>query len=321
MKLKKNTHYFLWFYFLTCAIVVGVVGVGLFFPQILGIQSIDEWPTLFDVAAEKSGVEKRGSALMPFVHAAFEAPGLWAVNVYAVAPTIAAIVMAAVYFGRRGLRMLLSRLRPWRNGVTASRGLRVLGWLIATMAGIKLCELGLGHAMGLEPQFALGVDVFSLTFVWFYLSAMFLDQGGLLEETGWRGYATPILQSTMSSPLKAALFLGFFWAAWHLPREIAAGHASLSSFLYDQFWFFAGTILLTIIIHFFFNRLGGSTLSAIAVHGLSNDSVGLGGSGYDPSNPMVLVVQWFPYVLAVAIILAIDGSNLGMRDEDRLPVA
>jgi hypothetical protein len=125
----------------------------------------------------------------------------------------------------------------------------------------------------------------------------------------------------MSSPLKAALFLGFFWAAWHLPREVAAGHESLPAFLYDQFWFFTGSILLTIIIHFFFNRLGGSTLSAIAVHGLSNDSVGLGGAGYDPTNPVVPLIQWLPYVLAVGIILAVDGSNLGMRDEDRIPVS
>ncbi|HIG44799.1 MAG: CPBP family intramembrane glutamic endopeptidase [bacterium] len=46
-----------------------------------------------------------------------------------------------------------------------------------------------------------------------------MDQGELLEEAGWRGYATPLLQDGGVNPLMAAVIVGLAWSLWHVPRD------------------------------------------------------------------------------------------------------
>src|SRR5688500_12130455 len=40
--------------------------------------------------------------------------------------------------------------------------------------------------------------------------------GALGEETGWRGFALPHMQTRLG-PLAASLVLGLLWAFWHVP--------------------------------------------------------------------------------------------------------
>lgn len=121
---------------------------------------------------------------------------------------------------------------------------------------------------------------------------MFLDIGGLCEQVGWHGFAQPLLQKQLN-PLKAALLLGLLWGMWHLlmkPDALAGGFTY--SIVYFAF-FVARLILLSVIMNYFVNLLGGAALIAVAIHGLNNDSLGLQGG---------LVGQGF---------LA-DNSNLGL---------
>ena len=46
--------------------------------------------------------------------------------------------------------------------------------------------------------------------------------GGLLEESGWRGYALPQLQPRMGA-LWASIILGVIHACWHLPLFFIPG--------------------------------------------------------------------------------------------------
>ena len=55
--------------------------------------------------------------------------------------------------------------------------------------------------------------------------------GPLFEEPGWRGFALPRLQAALG-PLPAALALGTFWAAWHLPLFLYPGWTSMPVWLY-----------------------------------------------------------------------------------------
>ena len=45
---------------------------------------------------------------------------------------------------------------------------------------------------------------------------------GPIEEFGWRGYATPLLQRRMA-PVFAGLLIGLIWAIWHLPAFFLSG--------------------------------------------------------------------------------------------------
>lgn len=305
----------LWvFYLIALVIPVGLVGIGVFAPAAFGLDNIGDYWTQLDETMEEAGITRRGAALMPFVQASLIRPVYWTVNIFAAAPTIGAVITAGLFYGRRGLWDLVNRLRPWRSGVVAWRGLCWWGLMIFLLAALKLMEFGLYWIAGLKPQWIWGVNLFSMTFVWFYLSAMFLDQGGLLEETGWRGFALPLLQDSMKTPLAAAIFLGVFWAAWHLPRELVNSYESTAEFLLSQTVFFLVSIFLTIIISFFFNKTGGSTLIAIAVHGLSNDSAGLSGVKLDGPVWVEEVCRTLPYLLAAVLIVFLSGSQLGLRN-------
>jgi hypothetical protein len=309
--------YFLWFYLLALGIPVGIVTIGVLAPHFYGLESIDEYWTLMDATMSQAGIEKRGSALLPFVRVSLIQPLFWTVNLFAAAPTIAGIVMAWLYFRERGLRDLIDRMRPWRAQTSPVEGLRWWGCMALVLAATKSLEFALYRLAGMTPEWIWGADLFSLTFLWFYLSAVFLDQGGLLEETGWRGYALPRLQDSMTTPLHAALFLGIFWAIWHLPRELANSYESATEFLVSQTAFFLVSVFLTIIISFFFNKTGGSTLIAIAVHGLSNDSVGLSGTTVDGSALLEGVCHTLPYLLVATALLWFSGSQLGRRQANR----
>jgi hypothetical protein len=106
------------------------------------------------------------------------------------------------------------------------------------------------------------------------------------------------------------------WFAWHIPVKVdtffyGIGNAiAIFSILMIKF------VLLSIIMTFFFNRVGGTTIIAIAMHGLSNDSVRLGGEILSDSTKVYLLTEInlvIPMiVVAIGLILKTKG-RLGFR--------
>ncbi len=196
-------------------------------------------------------------------------------------PLIAALIVVPIFFSRSGLRELAGRLRFWR-GVPVSRGLVTWGLLIAfytvmnlTVAGVRMAFLPESYSAGYHWDFDRSIVRFAMLL----LAALFLDGGGLLEETGWRGFAMPLLQRHLS-PMRTALFLGLLWGLWHVPIKFATLPALWEApgyFVSYYAIYLCGAVGLTIIIHTFVNLSGGSLLIAIAAHGLGNDSIGLRG--------------------------------------------
>ena len=192
------------------------------------------------------------------------------------APDIAALIVAPLAFGRQGLVGLRRRFRFWPHGWSWRRGLRP--WLGATTLFV-----GLSLATAALSRWVLPVEGFSwpgfspTSFVVGLLVAMFLDAGGLFEESGWRGFALPLLRKR-HAPLTASVVLGLLWALWHAPvkfdlflRYGLANGALLFGVLTVKF------VLLSVIIGVFWDWAGQTTLIAVAMHGLSNDSLRLGG--------------------------------------------
>ena len=108
------------------------------------------------------------------------------------------------------------------------------------------------------------------------LVAMFLDLGAVFEENGWRGFALPRLL-TRHSPVVASLVLGLMWAAWHYPVKYDA----FTTYRLAGLWYLAAftlkIVVLTVVMTYFWQRAGQATILAIAMHGLSNDSLRLQG--------------------------------------------
>lgn len=248
-----------------------------------------------------------------------ENAGGFIILVFAAAPTLAAIIVAAASPNLR-LANLLARFKPVGPDYTNAAVGRVYIWLFAAYLGILAIYLGVTVAFG-EPDtvtrsFANLGSIWPVIIAW-CITAPFFDEGGLLEELGWRGFAWPALQSLMTSPLRAAILLGALWWAWHLPREVSVllGDGPLSPWLGQQGWFLMLCIAETIVCVYLVNLCGGSVLPAIIVHGGSNVwSKALSSEMWQLTG--VDVRTWIMLVSAL-IVLALVGSSLGRQVPER----
>lgn len=298
------------FYGLACLIVSGVMAA--FFALMARDPSVATlMGDLYQFIVAGGGY----AGVLPIARFALERPAAWLVLVFAAAPSIAAVVVALAWGGRRGLGRLLSRLRPWR-GVGAAQGLRVYAWL----SGINLLVIAgsLVAVQALVGDAALGGVVQALGGSAFYISLVVLfgafgDEGGLLEELGWRGLAMPLLQQLLASPLLAALLLGLMWWAWHLPRELPGLLAGglTGTWAYHQTVFLVLCVALSIVIAWAVNLTGGSVLPAILIHSGTN----VWSKIVQPPLYDVLgfALRDLLAVVAALIVLAVAGPRLGRR--------
>ena len=111
----------------------------------------------------------------------------------------------------------------------------------------------------------ISLSLISLIIVKFFYQFFFFNATG--EETGWRGFVLPRLQ-TQTSPLIAALIIGVFWATWHFPFWQAQGQPITAvEFLAAMY---IGHILASVLIVWICNRARGSILVAGFAHAALN---------------------------------------------------
>ena len=183
-----------------------------------------------------------------------------------IGPVVAAFVVTAVTDGRTGVADLARRVIRWRVPVrwwlfaVGSPLVLVAAALVVLALGLGLPDLrGFGRMAGL-PQWGV-------LFVWL----VFVLVNGLGEETGWRGFALPLLRRRHGT-LKASLLLVPIWAGWHLPlffllqsyRDL--GPIGLPGFL-------IGLACGSIVLAWLYESASGSVLIAAAWHGTYNLTV------------------------------------------------
>ncbi|MFC4149994.1 CPBP family intramembrane glutamic endopeptidase [Micromonospora mangrovi] len=229
------------------------------------------------------------------------------------APDLAVLVVGLLAGGDH-LRRVGRRWRCWAPAVGRRRGLVI--WLQVTVvfSAMNLATAGLNALTARDNGFVWNVRPLLWPFLLGLLVAMFLDGGAVFEENGWRGFALPLLQRR-HGPLAGSVLLGLMWAGWHLPVKFDLvgygwGAIPLVAVLTAKF------VALTVVMTYFFNRAGGATILAVAMHGLSNDSVRLGGfvfgdglGAYLTSEVNLLIPL---AVVAVGVTVATRG-RLGVR--------
>ena len=164
-------------------------------------------------------------------------------------PAISGVVLVLWYGGLPGLRRYLSRLLLWRAPV---------GWYLLLLIGLPAISY-LGAALGgMSMHEALAQPPLRqlLPLIGFMLIL------GPVEELGWRGYATPLLQRRLA-PIWAGLVVGVFWALWHVPAFFLDGTPQSG---WEVMPFVIGAIGVSIILTAFFNAAHGSILVAILFH-------------------------------------------------------
>lgn len=138
---------------------------------------------------------------------------------YLLGPAIAGLVMIGLVGGRAGYRELLARMLRWRVG---------LQWYALAILAVPLLVTGVLLALSLAdaaylPAIFTAEDKGGLLLMGL---AIGFFGGGLLEETGWTGFALPELRRTRGV-LSAGLILGALWGLWHiLPTYWGSGDSA-----------------------------------------------------------------------------------------------
>ncbi len=171
-------------------------------------------------------------------------------------PFIAALIVIPLTQGVAGLKELGLRMIRWR----------VRWYWYALAIGFPLAVLGLivGLNVALGASTPSVVEYSSVSTILLVLGTKLINPGDgpLGEEPGWRGFALPGLQSTLS-PLVSTLILGVLVTGWHVPILFLEEGGLQPSFLVG---FLLGTVVVTFWYSWLFNHTGGSVLITLIAH-------------------------------------------------------
>jgi membrane protease YdiL (CAAX protease family) len=215
-------------------------------------------------------------------------------------PSVVAIGLTAMVFGRGALRKLLGRLLIWRVNPLWYLGV-VLG-PVALVAGM----VGLNTLLG-GPALSLGMPLVSVAI--FFAFSIF-PGSALGEEIGWRGYVLPRLQSRMSA-LSAALLIAPIWGLWHLPLWLT-GAPGRTPLIYAGFVLSA--FALSVLLTWVYNSTGGSLLLVVLLHATINLPItllydDLGGRVTVP----VLLYFGLQIVAAIVVVIVAGPAHLSRK--------
>jgi uncharacterized protein len=172
-------------------------------------------------------------------------------------PFIAALIVISLTQGLSGLKELGSRMIRWR----------VRWYWYAVAIGLPLAVLGLtvglNVALGASTPSLAGIGSVTTILMVFAIRMVNPGDGALGEEPGWRGFALPGLQSTLS-PLVSTLILAVLVAGWHVPTFYVEGGFQRSILVGG----FLGTVAVTFWYTWLFNRSGGSVLITLVSHAI-----------------------------------------------------
>jgi membrane protease YdiL (CAAX protease family) len=111
----------------------------------------------------------------------------------------------------------------------------------------------------------ISLALIGLVTIKFLYQLFFFNATG--EETGWRGFALPNMQSHIS-PLAASLLLNLCWALWHLFPWMAEGRPVFSLGYWVQTYL--ELLPATVTLCWIYNRSKGSILVAGIAHAAAN---------------------------------------------------
>jgi hypothetical protein len=143
-----------------------------------------------------------------------------AVTAMLAGPPIAGILLTALVSGTAGLRAFLSRLLRWR--VSAR-------WYAVALLTAPLVETAVLLALSrISPVFLPSIVTADGKTSLLLLGIAVGLAGGLVEETGWTGFAIPRLRLRYG-PLTTGLIVGVLWGGWHLLQMWWVGRTSSES--------------------------------------------------------------------------------------------
>lgn len=206
------------------------------------------------------------------------------------APALVALALTVRGEGSAGVGTLLGRIA--RFNVDARWYAFALGYMVViklVAALVHRAVLGTWPQLGTEPWFVMLAAIPVSTFV----------QAG--EELGWRGYALPRLAERFGLG-PAAIVLGVFWAAWHLPLFYLVGADTHGqSFVVYLFQ----VIAISVAMAWLYWRTHMSLILVMLMHAAINNTKdiipSLPRAAADPFSPHASSIAW----IGVAVMWAV----------------
>src|SRR5215207_1138467 len=136
-------------------------------------------------------------------------------------PSVASILMTGLVHGREGLRNLLTRMTRWRVGAR---------WYAVVLLTAPLLSVAVLLALSLtSPEYLPTILTTSDKAALLLLGIVGTLVGGIFEELGWTGFATPTLLRRMRhGVLTTGFIVGVLWGVAHLPLYYWGASGDLS---------------------------------------------------------------------------------------------
>jgi len=223
-----------------------------------------------------------------------------AVELAAVGPSLAAILVAWRMPGAGGARSLFRQFRHWR--------VHPIWYLIALLLPIPILLAADVIWMALGRQSLVWLTVPGA--IPFTIGAALVPPLG--EEFGWRGFAQPRLQRRLGA-LWAAVIVGILWSTWHIWPVFVPGGSKL--FLpSDVAQTYIRLISTAVIYAWIYNSTGGSLPAVMVAHAAHNiDSGFIPGASVDPTHLGPLLGALCYAAAAIVIVLATNRGTLTRR--------
>ena len=197
-------------------------------------------------------------------------------------PTLAAITITAVVYGKDGVRRFLGRMN-------AREGLK---WFLPLLAFFLVIGLS-GRFIG---SVVSGIEFDPKFWGWAWVAQVMVMQvliAGMGEEFGWRGFALQRLQQIMT-PFKATLVIALFHLLWHAPTYwLGQGMHNVPA-IWAIFFLLPWTILFT----WAYNKSQGSILVSVFFHGTMGATLTytafLPSESAVPISPDLITMTWLP---------------------------
>ena len=219
-----------------------------------------------------------------------------AVELAAVGPSLAAILVAWRMPGAGGARSLFRQFRHWR--------VHPIWYLIALLLPIPILLAADVIWMALGRQSLVWLTVPGA--IPFTIGAALVPPLG--EEFGWRGFAQPRLQRRLGA-LWAAVIVGILWSTWHIWPVFVPGGSKL--FLpSDVAQTYIRLISTAVIYAWIYNSTGGSLPAVMVAHAAHNiDSGFIPGASVDPTHLGPLLGALCYAAAAIVIVLATNRGT------------
>jgi membrane protease YdiL (CAAX protease family) len=124
---------------------------------------------------------------------------------------------------------------------------------------------------------------------------------GVGEETGWRGFALPRLQSNHTA-IQATHLLALGWGLWHLPTFFE-NPSFMEMGPVEILGWSAGLWMGAVFLTWLFNSSGGSLIVVVLWHGLFNQFAA------SEASPAVAAVITMGVILLAVAALRLAGPN------------